>query len=94
LFEGFGIPILEAFACDIPVITSNCTSMPEVAGEAALLCDPRDVADISRAMKRITEDDALRTQLVTQARIQRDKFSWDKTADLLWQSVMKSYEKN
>ncbi|MDA3883741.1 MAG: glycosyltransferase family 1 protein [Bacteroidales bacterium] len=94
LFEGFGIPILEAFACDVPVITSNCTSMPEVAGEAALLCDPRDVADISRAMKRITEDDALRTELVNRARIQRDKFSWDKTADLLWQSVIKSYEKN
>ncbi|MFO7868294.1 MAG: glycosyltransferase family 1 protein [Bacteroidales bacterium] len=92
LFEGFGIPVLESFACDVPVITSNCTSMPEVAGDAAIMCDPRDVNDISRAMKRVTEDESLRQDLISQGRVQREKFSWDKTADLLWQSVMKSYE--
>src|SRR5690606_19056042 len=90
LFEGFGIPILESFACDVPVITSNCTSMPEVAGDAALLCDPESTDDIMHAMIRIAEDSQFREQLIENARVQRQKFSWDLTAEALWKSVLKS----
>jgi glycosyltransferase involved in cell wall biosynthesis len=94
-FEGFGIPIVEAMSCDVPVITSNITSMPEVAGEAALYIDPFSEESISSAMLLIDKDESLREKLISQARIQREKFSWDKTAEALWDSMMKAigYEK-
>ncbi len=60
LFEGFGIPVLEAFACGTPVITSNTTSLPEVAGGAALLCNPYEVESISEAMHKLSCDEELR----------------------------------
>ncbi len=93
LFEGFGIPILEAFACGIPVITSNCTSMPEVAGEAALLCEPQDVSSIADAMIQLSQNQELYEQLRNNAKTQLERFSWDKTADLLWNCIEKSVEK-
>ena len=92
-FEGFGIPILEAFACGIPVITSNCTSMPEVAGEAALLCEPQDVSSIADAMIQLSQNQELYEQLRNNAKMQLERFSWDKTADLLWNCIEKSVEK-
>lgn len=87
LFEGFGIPILEAFYAETAVITSNVTSMPEVAGNAALLVDPYAVDSIENAMLSIYKDRSLRNQLVERGRQQREKFSWDRTADLLWRSI-------
>ena len=90
LFEGFGIPILEAFHSEIPVVTSNCTSMPEVAGDAALLVEPTDADALADALSRLATDDDLRRQLIARGRIQRERFSWDITADLLWQSMMKT----
>lgn len=90
LFEGFGIPILEAFNCDTPVITSNITSMPEVAGDAALLVDPFSAYSIADGMKTIVSDDNLRNQLIENARIQRAKFSWELSADKLWQCIEKA----
>ena len=63
-FEGFGIPIVEAFYCDVPVITSNVTSMPEVAGDAAILTDPFSFESISNAMVQIATDEKLRTSLI------------------------------
>ena len=89
LFEGFGIPILEAFYAETAVITSNTTSMPEVAGDAALIVDPCSVADIADAMSRLGDDEALRTSLIAKGRERRNLFSWDRTAGLLWQSMMK-----
>ncbi|MBR4498617.1 MAG: glycosyltransferase family 4 protein [Bacteroidales bacterium] len=86
-FEGFGIPILEAFACNIPVITSNCTSMPEVAGEAALLCDPTNVESIANAMIQLYSDKDLPQKLIAHSQEQLQKFTWDKTAELLWKSI-------
>jgi len=86
-FEGFGIPILEAFACNIPVITSNCTSMPEVAGEAALLCDPTNVESIANAMIQLYSDKDLPQKLIAHSQEQLQKFTWDKTAELLWESI-------
>ena len=89
LFEGFGIPILEAMQCDVPVITSNTSSMPEVGGDAVLLVDPHSAASISEAMRKIYSDSKLRHCLIEKARFQRENFSWDKTADLLWKSIEK-----
>lgn len=89
LFEGFGIPILEAFACNVPVITSRCTSMPEVAGNAALYCDPLHTESIAVAMKKIVQDKELYHKLQEYSNIQKQKYSWDKTAELLWKSISK-----
>mgnify|MGYP002852472598 CR=1 FL=1 len=88
LFEGFGIPILEAFYAETAVITSNVTSMPEVAGDAALLVDPLSVDDIADALWRVSSDDVLRDSLIAKGRQRRSLFSWDRTAALLWQSLM------
>jgi glycosyltransferase involved in cell wall biosynthesis len=88
-FEGFGIPIVESFYCGTPVITSNVTSMPEVAGDAALLVDPFSVDDICNAMVNIAADEKLREALILKG-IKRGKdFSWQKSADKLWASIEK-----
>lgn len=89
-FEGFGIPILEAFAAETAVITSNTTSMPEVAGDAAVIVDPYSVDQITEAMKQVALDKDFRNSLIEKGKIQRANFSWDKTADLLWQCVEKA----
>ncbi|MFH1004703.1 MAG: glycosyltransferase family 1 protein [Bacteroidota bacterium] len=86
-FEGFGIPIVEAMYSDVPVITSNVTSMPEISGNAALLVDPFSIDSIKDGMMKIYKDETLRKQLIANGRKQREKFSWDKTARLLWQSI-------
>lgn len=89
LFEGFGIPILEAMYCDVPSITSNCSSMPEVAGNAGLLADPNSVDSICAQMVHLWESPDLRQTLVEKGRIQRQRFSWDLTAKRLWASLEK-----
>ncbi len=89
LFEGFGIPILEALQCDVPAIISNTSSMPEVAGDAALQADPSDPMDIADKMHLIYRDEALRARLVEKARIQIKKFDWNISAKRLWESMMK-----
>lgn len=90
-FEGFGIPILEAMACDTPVITSNVTSMPEVAGDAALLVDPFSIDSISNAMTTIYKDQGLRNDLLTKGKNNIKRYSWDKSADDLWEALKKSF---
>lgn len=79
-FEGFGLPVLEALCTDTPVITSNTSSLPEVAGEAALLVDPYDVEEIAGAMLRIWNEPDLREDLVKKGQVQRQQFSWDEAA--------------
>ena len=86
-FEGFGIPIVEAFRCKTPVITSNVTSMPEVAAGAALLVDPFDEADIAKAMLKIQEE-KLREELIVKGWERKNYFSWDRAAEQIWQSLM------
>jgi glycosyltransferase involved in cell wall biosynthesis len=88
-FEGFGIPILEAMYCDVPVITSNVTSMPEVAGDAGILVNPNHSYDITESMLSIAKDTNLRNKLIEKGRIQREKFTWDKTSEKLWNSFEK-----
>jgi len=90
LFEGFGIPILEAFHCDTPVITSNVTSMPEVAGNAAMLINPFSINSIAEAMQKITSDDDFRQELIVAGQEQRKKFSWEQTAEKLWGCIEKA----
>ena len=90
LFEGFGIPIIEAFNAETAVITSNVTSMPEVAGDAALLVDPLSIEQISDAMAQLASDSRLRSELIEKGRVQRQKFSWGLTAQRLWQCIEKA----
>jgi glycosyltransferase involved in cell wall biosynthesis len=80
LYEGFGIPVLEAGACGVAVITSNTSSLPEVAGDAALLVDPHDVDAIAAAMYRLVTDDALRAELARRGLENIKRFSWEKCA--------------
>jgi len=89
-FEGFGIPVIEAMQCDIPVITSNVTSMPEIAGDAALQVDPFSVDAIAKAMQDIFKDEVLRQKLIEKGRVRCKFFSWDKTAELTWNSIEKT----
>lgn len=86
LFEGFGIPIIEAMSCGVPVITSNTTSMPEAAGEAALLVNPLQVDEIASAMQKLFDHHDECQSLVQKGRLQLAKFSWQQTADKLWKS--------
>jgi glycosyltransferase involved in cell wall biosynthesis len=90
LFEGFGIPILEAFHAEVPVVTSNTTSMPEVAGDAALLVPPTDTDRLAEALSQLAADPDLCATLVERGRRQRTRFGWDITADLLWDSMMRT----
>ena len=87
LFEGFGIPIIEAMYCDTPVLASNVTSLPEVAGNAAIYADPYDVQSIAEQMIQIATDENLRKDLIEKGRIRRQNFSWDKTAEGLWHCI-------
>lgn len=80
LYEGFGIPILDAFPNHLPVITSNVSSMPEVAGTAALLVDPLNTDEIREKIKMVMEDQNLREELIKKGIKQAEKFSWKKTA--------------
>jgi glycosyltransferase involved in cell wall biosynthesis len=90
LFEGFGIPILEALQCNVPAIVSNTSSMPEVAGEAALLADPTDPQDIANKMHQLYKDEALRKTLISHAAAQVTKFNWEASAKRLWECMMKA----
>ncbi|MBL4593578.1 MAG: glycosyltransferase family 4 protein [Flavobacteriales bacterium] len=92
IFEGFGIPLVEAMSCGVPVITSNVTSMPEVVGDAGILVDPFSVDDIAEAMIKVVSDKTLRNELIEKSKIQSKKFSWEKTADSLWNSILKTID--
>ena len=80
LYEGFGLPILEAMKYGCPVLTSNVSSLPEAGGEAALYCDPEDVDDIARNLESIIQNSELRKKLIEKGYQQIKKFSWEKTA--------------
>ncbi len=90
LFEGFGIPALEAMQSGIPVITSKTTSLPEVVGDAAIMCDPINIEEISEAMMQVSEDAELRKEMIEKGFLQSKKYSWDQTAELLWESIEKT----
>ncbi len=91
-FEGFGIPIVESYYCDVPVITSNVTSMPEVAADAALLVDPFSVQSIADALTQMAKDESLRQDLIEKGRERLKMFSWQKTSERLWASMQNLME--
>lgn len=82
LYEGFGLPVLEALACGAVVVASNTTSIPEVAGDAAILVDPQDVAAIADAIATAITDEQTRARLRRAAPLQTARFTWDRCADL------------
>ncbi|MFT3934713.1 MAG: glycosyltransferase family 1 protein [Chitinophagaceae bacterium] len=92
IFEGFGLPIVEAFQSEVPVVCSSVTSMPEVAGNAAVLVDPYNIEDIAAGMEKVFQDDILRNKIVEAGKLQKEKFTWDNTAALLWQSILKAVQ--
>ncbi len=79
LWEGFGLPVLEAMACGTPVITSNISSLPEVAGDAAILINPYNTGEITAAMQAVADDSNLRSRLSIQGIARANQFSWEKT---------------
>ncbi len=90
VFEGFGVPIIEAMRCGVPVITSNTTSMPEVSGGAALLADPADADDICEKMLELAGDNDLQESMKQKGIARAGEFSWERTTGLLWDSMMKA----
>ncbi len=90
LWEGFGLPVLEAMACGTPVITSNISSLPEVAGDAAILINPYNIGEITAAMETIINDSETRKQLSQKGLKRANQFSWEKTG-LATVEVLKQY---
>ncbi len=86
-FEGFGIPVLEAMYAGVPVLTSTETSLPEVGGDSVLYAHPGDVEEISDKMRQMAADSGLREELIQKGFQQKDKFSWDKSADKVWRCL-------
>ncbi len=84
LFEGFGIPIVEAMGCETAVITSNRSSMAEVAGDAALLVNPESEEEIANAMNQLSNDPELRDQLIQKGRLCRKRFDWSRSSREVW----------
>jgi len=86
-FEGFGIPIVEAMQCGTPILAANTSCLPEIAGDAAIYANPFDENEIKHAMLTLYEDAEIRSNLIRKGLEQKNKYSWDKTANLLWQSI-------
>jgi glycosyltransferase involved in cell wall biosynthesis len=92
LYEGFGLPPLEAMACGTPVLTSNVTSLPEVVGDAGLLVDPYNVDAIGHGIRHLVEDSALREELKRKGLERAKQFTWERTAELTWAVLEEAME--
>lgn len=91
-YEGFGLPVVEAMACGTPVITSNTSSLPEVAGDAAILVNPYNVADITNAMKEVLLNETKRKQMIERGFQNAKRFSWNRAANELLQVFEEVYK--
>ena len=94
LFEGFGVPVLEAMQCGVPVLTSGNTSMQEIGEDAALYFDANDCTDIAEKLMLIYKDETLRNNLIKKGFVIAKKYSWQQTADLLWANIVKAVNEN
>jgi glycosyltransferase involved in cell wall biosynthesis len=92
-YEGFGIPMIEAMNCGVPVIASNCSAMPEIVGESAVLINPNSVDSITEAMLKMENDSVLREILIEKAYKNCERFSWDNSANLFWNCILKTVVK-
>jgi len=92
LLEGFGVPVLEAMQCKVPVITSLNSSMQEITKDAALYADPDSHEDIAEKMMRIYKDESLQKELIEKGQMVSKEYSWDRTAKLLWKCIEKTIE--
>lgn len=92
LYEGFGLPLLEAMACGVPVLASNGTSIPEVVGDAAETVNPKDIDAISNSLERLFSDDEKRNRLIKSGLKRASIFSWEKTARLTYQTYDKAIQ--
>ena len=89
-FEGFGVPVLEAMQCEVPVITSTGSAMQEIAGDAALYAEPGNYMELAEKMMHLYKDETLRASLIQKASYIIVQYTWDKTAQLLWQAIQKA----
>lgn len=87
LYEGFGLPVIEGMACGTPVLTSTVSCLPEVAGGAAVLVDPRNTGDIAQGLQRVCGDEVLRERLRADGLVRAAQFSWDQTAREYWNAL-------
>ena len=92
LFEGFGVPVLEAMKCEVPVITSSGSAMQEIAKEAALYADPGNHTDIADKMMLLYKDENLRKEMIQKGKQVIKEYNWDNTAALLWQCILKAHQ--
>jgi glycosyltransferase involved in cell wall biosynthesis len=86
-FEGFGIPLVEAMRCGIPILAANTTCLPEIAGNAAIYCDPFNVQEIQKGLEQLIENDTLRIQLSENSIKRATEFSWDQAAKQSWEVI-------
>jgi len=93
LFEGFGVPVIEAMKCNVPALTSRGTSMEEIAMDGALYFDANNHADIADKMMLVYKDETLRNKLIENGNRVAQKYNWENSAELFWQSILKTVEK-
>jgi glycosyltransferase involved in cell wall biosynthesis len=93
-FEGFGIPLVEAMKCEVPILASNVTSLPEIAGDAAIYVEPESPGSIRDGMVRMVKEDGLRESLIEKGKIRSERYSWDNTAKELWLTIEKVLPKH
>ncbi|MFT5600636.1 MAG: glycosyltransferase involved in cell wall biosynthesis [Flavobacteriales bacterium] len=87
-FEGFGIPIIEAFKCGVPVLTSNVTSLPEVGGNLAIYADPFDVKSIAHGIQQLEQSEVTKEELIARANL----FNWDNSAEVVWNAIENQFK--
>jgi glycosyltransferase involved in cell wall biosynthesis len=89
-FEGFGIPLVEAMKCEVPILTSNVTSLPEIAKDAAVFTEPDSIDSIANGIEKLALDEKLRQQLIENGKIRVKDFSWDESANKFWNIIEKT----
>ncbi len=93
-FEGFGIPLVEAMRAGTPVLAANATSLPEVGSDAVLYVDPFNIEDIVNGLKRLVSESELRNDLTKKGLERAKEFDWQKTADGMWETILRTVDRN